>query len=512
MVLSCPLQSYQSGPVCSSGVEGSKGALSSSSGSSSSCNGTRRKGGTAASSGSSSGGGGGRSVRLPSGCNRWGDDALYYSGDESAGDSSGEEVGRVKRTASRGLVNPGAPFTTRTVAVDSPTSSVNGGRRRTQPVVTKNSVRFLFDSPEQLEAPLAPALLPEEPVEGVVDEDSGCPVVDNWLVDDLSGSPSAKRRRIPRDQAVERESRALLGLPAGASGKPTQPKPVARPRSGRCPESKTFGTPGRENCPEAFNEYHEPASRILATSGRPETSTFWSPGRGVRGCPEQSTSRGPRKGAIGVAEQGRRSMTTAKRPRPLVAESDSDEEFEEWKRKKHGEIGSTKRGHRPPGGELHWATTSNPVQPSPPVHYSPSHLDPPCSLPTVAPPLRVKVQIESHSYRIPCPAKVGNKDTPISWLIAQASKRYFSQRGKRPVLELTTMDGASLFEADPIAHVLSQDEEVVGVVKDWVCPPLAERYQIACRVAGVGEFIPLCPQGSGSIVIKPVLSNGGSIC
>ena len=491
-------------------MERSKDALSSSSGSSgSSSNGTRRKGGrTAASSSGSSGGGGGggggRSVRLPSGCNRWGDDALYYSGDESAGVSSGEEVGGVKRTASRGLVNPGDPFTTRTVAVDSPASSVNGGRRRTQPVVAKNSVRFLFDSPEQLEAPLAPALLPEEPVEGVVDEDSGCPVVDNWLVDDVGGSPSAKRRRIPRDPAVERESRALLGLPAGASGKPTQPKSVERPRSGRCPELTTFGTPGRENRPEAFNEYHEPASRILATSGRPETSNVWSPGRGVGGCPEQSTSRCPR--IQGVAEQRRRSMTTAKRPRALVAESDSDEEFEEWKRKKHGEIGSSKRGHHPPGGELHWATTSNPVQP---VHYSPSHLDPPSSLPTVAPPLRVKVQIESHSYRIPCPAKVGNKDTPISWLIAQASKRYFSQRGKRPVLELTTMDGASLFEADPIAHVLSQDEEVVGVVKDWVCPPLAERYQIACRVAGVGEFIPLCPQGS---VIKPVLSNGGSIC
>lgn len=51
------------------------------------------------------------------------------------------------------------------------------------------------------------------------------------------------------------------------------------------------------------------------------------------------------------------------------------------------------------------------------------------------------------------------------------------------------MDGASLFQADPIAHVLRQDEEVRAVVKQWACPPLAERYSIACKVAGVGEYL-----------------------
>jgi hypothetical protein len=192
-----------------------------------------------------------------------------------------------------------------------------------------------------------------------------------------------------------------------------------------------------------------------------------------------------------VCSRGR--VTGSKRLMVVSSDSDSEAEFEEWKRKKRREA-ETSTNHR--STEHQWSTPT-PLPPTPVPH-----LNPPSSqvnstpVSSVPPPMRVNVQIESHSYRIPCPAKVGNKDTPISWLVAQASKRYFSQRGKRPVLELTTKDGASLFESDPISYVLSQDEEVVGVVKDWVCPPLAERYHTSCKVAGVGTLI---RGGSGEV-------------
>lgn len=325
---------------------------------------------------------------------RWANDALYYSDDEvadSADNSSGEEVGGADHATSsrrKNLESSAKPFT-KTIGA---TSSVNNGRAmsRTHPVAStkgSGSARFMFNPLGQMEAP-GPALLPEDLEEGVVDEDSGCPVVDKWLVDDL---------------------------------------------------------------------------------------------------------RPPKKRVAEMAEQERGDKVTAKRPRPVVvssSESDSEEDFEQWRRKKRREIGRTSEHRQYPSSEQDWSTTTSHVRPPVPVsrHDRPSHLDPPSSSSSHAPPLRVKVQIESHSYRIPCPARIGNKDTPISWLVAQASDRYFSQRGKRPMLELTTMDGASLFDTDPISHVLSQGEEVMGVVKDWVCPPLAERYHIACKVAGVGKL------------------------
>ena len=104
-------------------------------------------------------------------------------------------------------------------------------------------------------------------------------------------------------------------------------------------------------------------------------------------------------------------------------------------------------------------------------------------------PLRVKVRIESTSYLIPCPRRTQEgMDTTVGWLASQAAERYYSKHGVRPQLSLTTGDGAQLCSSDAVAAVLQSNEEVVGIVEHWHLPPLAERYQTACRTAGAGEL------------------------
>ena len=106
------------------------------------------------------------------------------------------------------------------------------------------------------------------------------------------------------------------------------------------------------------------------------------------------------------------------------------------------------------------------------------------------PPLRVRVKIESRSYLIPCPRKDSSgHDTKIQWLISQASERHYAQQGlrARPRLSLTTSDGAILCPTDLVSHVLSPNEEVVGVVEGWIEETLEESYLAVCKKEGVGE-------------------------
>ena len=104
------------------------------------------------------------------------------------------------------------------------------------------------------------------------------------------------------------------------------------------------------------------------------------------------------------------------------------------------------------------------------------------------PPLRVRVKIESKLYLIPCPRKdVNGLDTTIQWLVSQASERHYAQQGVRPCLSLTTSDGAILSPTDLVRHVLSPNEEVVGVVEGWMEETLEERYLAACKKERVGE-------------------------
>ena len=62
----------------------------------------------------------------------------------------------------------------------------------------------------------------------------------------------------------------------------------------------------------------------------------------------------------------------------------------------------------------------------------------------------------------------------------QASLRYFSSFGLRPVLALKTSEGAFMSPEDKIVDVLSTNEEVVASVESWDLPALSERYQDAC--------------------------------
>ena len=107
------------------------------------------------------------------------------------------------------------------------------------------------------------------------------------------------------------------------------------------------------------------------------------------------------------------------------------------------------------------------------------------------PPLfRVRVKIDSKSYLIPCPRKSPNGlDTTIQWLISQASERHYAQQGlgARPRLSLTTSDGAILCPTDLVSHVLSPDEELVGVVEGWVEETLEESYLTVCKKEQMGE-------------------------
>ena len=104
-------------------------------------------------------------------------------------------------------------------------------------------------------------------------------------------------------------------------------------------------------------------------------------------------------------------------------------------------------------------------------------------------PLRIRVRIENKSFLIPCPRSVDDTDTTVGWLASQATERYYTQHGVRPQLTLTTRDGALLCPSDPIVHVVQSNEEVVGVVEAWHLPPLAERYQTACRSSGGGREV-----------------------
>ena len=149
-----------------------------------------------------------------------------------------------------------------------------------------------------------------------------------------------------------------------------------------------------------------------------------------------------------------------------------------------------------------WTT---PTKNTPPKHTPPKNLPivdtetrtkntpPGATPPTLTTPtesvLRLRVLIEDRTYLVPCPRKVDGLDTTVGWLSLQAAERYCVHQGVRPVLTLTTIDGAHLCPTDAIADVLQNNEEVRGVVEQKELPPLSERYQNACRHAGVGELV-----------------------
>ena len=110
------------------------------------------------------------------------------------------------------------------------------------------------------------------------------------------------------------------------------------------------------------------------------------------------------------------------------------------------------------------------------------------------PPLRVKVRVEGELYLVPCPGgRGGSGGFTVGELVATASERYYQQHGVRPaLLHLSTREGAWLGSHDLVQDVLTSGEEVLGAVDKWEVPPLAERYQVACRNAGLGVCVCVC--------------------
>ena len=96
---------------------------------------------------------------------------------------------------------------------------------------------------------------------------------------------------------------------------------------------------------------------------------------------------------------------------------------------------------------------------------------------------RVKVTIENDQIKIPC-----QTNRTIQWLSDEASKRYSSLRGIKPLLQLTDRDGALLMPMDLISEVLSNEEEIIGRVESWDLPSLRDRYKQYCATHGVNLY------------------------
>lgn len=428
-------------------------------------------------------------------------DALLYE-DPSSSDTSDESdvdtAPRGKRAGSPSLLAPGwgaRGRRTRTPVLSGvlpmPLSSSGSNIPR---AVAGNSVgRFTLDplGPLRSRPPPGPALVPEgEEGTESVDPESGCPIRDNWLVDDLGeGSPSRGRGKRRRDLEVERESRALLGLP-----------PVGG--RGRSSSSASGTGASTSSQPRRLGRGRGSAGRKVARPGV----------RSVHAGPSSTSKEATsvHKPSGGNTAMSRKRLfddtnVSGSSKKGLVIKVSDEEEGEEEEEK---EGGTKLDGAIIPPPEKRLCNSPATFGPRPsPMMTSQSHgYHPPydcrgCAFQTpdksaaatLPLPLCIRVCIENSTYYIPCPAKMTEKgsgravDTPISWLMAQASERFFSEHEQRPLLRLTKLDGASLYPGDAVSHVLSQDEVVRGVVKEWVCQSLGERYRKECKSAGQGE-------------------------
>ena len=104
--------------------------------------------------------------------------------------------------------------------------------------------------------------------------------------------------------------------------------------------------------------------------------------------------------------------------------------------------------------------------------------------------LRVKVKLEDSAYLIPCPCQLDNGDrTMVKWLMDETIERYFLQHGRKPLVTLTTSEGALLCPTDLLSHVIQDGDEIIGIVKHWETPHLDEHYQNICQHLKAGMYI-----------------------
>ena len=75
----------------------------------------------------------------------------------------------------------------------------------------------------------------------------------------------------------------------------------------------------------------------------------------------------------------------------------------------------------------------------------------------------------------------------MAWLCKEAADRYNQMYKLRPVLTLSTHDGAILAPEELVSSALTDGEEVFGTVTSWNTAPLPTRYTEACRQLKCGK-------------------------
>ena len=342
----------------------------------------------------------------------------------------------------------------------------------------------------------APALIPESDNGGSGCErgqetEGDCPVIDNWLVDDMSTIERPLGRRKRPHGSSGREVRPFLegNSSSSMSGEGRRKRPLQR--TSRASSQGLQSSKGRDTgrCTSNERSSKKRKTDVIDLSSSDSDERFldlvvateddlMDLDREARGGQHNSTSlsRTPRTYSSSTSanrgldasnlSENSTHLSRLSNERPPLSNKSLTNSYRDVRFNS-----STVSLTQPPTTPSSRSYTSTNT-----AHYSEQ------------PPFRIKVKIESVSYLIPCPRKnEAGCNTTVEWLVYQASERHYKQVGARPRLRLTTSDGAILCPSDPIAHVISENEEVVGVVEEWLEATLEERYQAACRNARVGE-------------------------
>ena len=385
-----------------------------------------------------------------------------------------------------------------------------------------------FNPLGQVEGCVMTALIPENGEERgsggqrLGDNERDFPIIDDWLVDDMSANeqnPASKRKKylsLSSGAVSGREVRSFLeGTTSNASGggrrkRPLQRKTNTAPEEGR---SVVTETSGGSTYPKGVSDEGTSKKRKTETSNVIDVSSSDSDERFLDSViiteedlmdfdttplsshdHQQLPRRSPNDRST-TPTSGFLERTSTQRPKQYLPASS----HQSLPMAPNGHLTNNRPHHRRSGpsdkslgyhSQTTTVTPTNMIVPTTAPRSTCTNSVPSSrALFSDSPPLRVKVKIESRSYLVPCPRRdESGLDTTVGWLIKQASERHYAQQGVRPRLSLTTLDGAILCPLDPLVHVVSPNEEVVGVVEEWLEATLEESYQVACKRAGVGKL------------------------
>lgn len=342
----------------------------------------------------------------------------------------------------------------------------------------------------------APALIPECDGGGSgygrgQETEGDCPVIDNWLVDDLSTIERPQSRRKRQHGSSGREVRPFLegNSSSSMSGEGRRKRPLQQ--TSRASSQGVQSSKGRDNrrCTSNERSSKKRKTDVIDLSSSDSDERFLD---------SVVATEDDLMDLDGEARGGQHSSTSQSRtPHTYSSSTSVNRGLAASNLSENSTHLSHRSNERPPLSNKSHTSSYRDVR----FNSSTVSLTQPSTTPSShsytstntahyseQPPFRIKVKIESVSYLIPCPRKdEAGYDTTVEWLVSQASERHHKQVGARPRLRLTTSDGAILCPSDPIAHVISENEDVVGVVEEWLEATLEERYQVACRNTRVGE-------------------------